>query len=254
MTYGKFAYLYDELMKDVPYDEWVSIVTEKWSKYQCKGKKLLDLACGTGELSVRFAKAGFEVTGVDLSADMLTVAHMKAETNGLKLPFYQQNMVELDLYERFDIIGIFCDSLNYLQTEEEVLETFEKVYNLLDEDGLLLFDVHSVHKIMNIFMNQTFTHDDEDICYIWNCFQGEYPISIEHELTFFVHDDESGKYDRYDEFHSQRTFPVDVYKNWLEASGFYVLETFSDFRDDHITSEAERIFFLAKKQTEKSAD
>lgn len=247
MTYGKFAYLYDELMKDVPYDEWVSIVTEKWSKYECQGKKLLDLACGTGELSIRFAKAGFEVTGVDLSADMLTVAQMKAANNGLKLPFYQQNMVELDLYESFDVIGVFCDSLNYLQTEEEVIETFAKIYDLLDEDGFFIFDVHSVHKIMNIFMNQTFTHDEEDICYIWNCFQGDYPLSIEHELTFFVQDDESGKYDRYDEFHSQRTFPVEVYKNWLEASGLYVTDIFSDFMDD-LSSEAERIFFIAKKQ------
>jgi SAM-dependent methyltransferase len=248
MTYGKFAYLYDELMKDVPYDSWVSIVTEKWGKYQCRGKKLLDLACGTGELSVRFAKAGFEVTGVDLSADMLTVAQMKAEDNGLKIPFYQQNMVELDLYENFDVIGIFCDSLNYLQTEEEVIETFENILGLLDKDGFFIFDVHSVHKIMNIFMNQTFTYDDEDICYIWNCFQGDYPLSIEHELTFFVQDDETGKYDRYDEFHSQRTFPVDVYKNWLEASGFNVVETFSDFEEDELSTEAERIFFIAKKQ------
>jgi SAM-dependent methyltransferase len=248
MTYGKFAYLYDELMKDVPYDSWVSIVTEKWGQYQCRGKKLLDIACGTGELSVRFAKAGFEVTGVDLSGDMLTVAQMKAEDNGLKLPFYQQNMVELDLYENFDVIGIFCDSLNYLQTEEEVIETFKNINGLLDKDGFFIFDVHSVHKIMNIFMNQTFTYDDEEICYIWNCFQGDYPLSIEHELTFFVQDDETGKYDRYDEFHSQRTFPVEVYKNWLEASGFDVVETFSDFEGDQLSTEAERIFFIAKKQ------
>ena len=96
-------------------------------------------------------------------------------------------------------------------------------------------------------MNQTFTHDEEDICYIWNCFQGDYPLSIEHELTFFVQDDESGKYDRYDEFHSQRTFPIEVYKNWLEASGLYVTDIFSDFMDD-LSSEAERIFFIAKKQ------
>jgi len=247
MTYGKFAYLYDNLMKDVPYDSWVKIVNEKWEAYNCQGKKLLDLACGTGELSVRLAEGGFQVTGVDLSVDMLTVAQMKAENKGLQIPFYQQNMVELELVEHFDIVGVFCDSLNYLQTEEEVIETFDNIHRFLKDDGILIFDVHSVHKIMNVFMNETFTYDDEEICYIWNCFQGDYPLSVEHELTFFVQDD-TGKYDRYDEFHSQRTFSPEIYVNWLDSSGFEVVEVFSDFIDEGISSEAERIFFVARKR------
>ena len=78
MSYEHFAYLYDELMQDAPYDEWVRFVKEKLQTYQVDGKNLLDLACGTGELSVRFAKEGFSVTGVDLSADMLAVAQAKA--------------------------------------------------------------------------------------------------------------------------------------------------------------------------------
>ncbi|GAE47026.1 methyltransferase [Mesobacillus boroniphilus JCM 21738] len=61
MSYERFAYLYDELMQDVPYDEWVSIVEAYKQKYQVNGMKLLDLACGTGELSVRFAQKALKL-------------------------------------------------------------------------------------------------------------------------------------------------------------------------------------------------
>ncbi|MDZ5470914.1 class I SAM-dependent methyltransferase (plasmid) [Bacillus sp. 31A1R] len=247
MTYGKFAYLYDDLMEEVPYDRWVEMVLKLKSKYNLKGDKLLDLACGTGELSVSLTGAGFDVIGVDLSGDMLAVANEKAENSGNQIPLYQQNMVELDVNTTFDIIGIFCDSLNYLQSEEEVIETFHKVLQHLDSGGLFIFDVHSVYKIMEVFMNQTFTHDQEDICYIWNCFQGEYPYSVEHELTFFVQDSNTNKYDRYDEFHSQRTFPVNQYQSWLSEAGFEFLEMTADFTDDSPTNDSERIFFVARK-------
>jgi 2-polyprenyl-3-methyl-5-hydroxy-6-metoxy-1,4-benzoquinol methylase len=78
MSYQQFAYLYDKLMKDAPYDEWVQFVKDRCTKYNVQGVRLLDLACGTGELSVRLAQEKFQVTGIDLSEDMLAVAQAKA--------------------------------------------------------------------------------------------------------------------------------------------------------------------------------
>ena len=129
MTYGKFAYVYDELMKDVPYDQWVQFINKQIEAYGIEGKKLLDLACGTGELSLRLAEEGYDVTGVDLSADMLAVAREKADRKGHSLFLVEQDMSELEGFGEFDLIGIFCDSLNYLQTEKEILQTFERVYS-----------------------------------------------------------------------------------------------------------------------------
>jgi SAM-dependent methyltransferase len=247
MTYGKFAYLYDELMKDVPYDKWVDLVKENVSKYNVKGIRLLDLACGTGELSVKFASKGFDVTGVDLSEDMLMVAQGKATDKGMNMQFYQQNMAELEGLGQFDIIGIFCDSLNYLQSEQEVSDTFLRVYEHLDDNGLFIFDVHSIHKIMQIFMNQTFAINDDEISYIWHSYQGEHPNSVEHDLSFFVLDQGSGKYDRYDELHFQRTFPIEVYGKWLKDAGFEVLEVTADFEAVSPQTQSERIFFICRK-------
>ncbi|EIJ78949.1 MCP methyltransferase, CheR-type [Bacillus methanolicus PB1] len=247
MSYGRFAYLYDKLMKDAPYDKWVEIVLAKLKKYNVEGKELLDLACGTGELSVRLSKAGFRVTGVDLSSDMLTVARAKADENGQSIRFFQQSMAELDGLGQFDAVCIFCDSLNYLETEEDVRKAFKNVAQHLKKDGVLLFDVHSIYKIMQVFMNETFAVVQEDISYIWQCYKGNYPNSIEHDLVFFVLDEETGQYDRFEELHVQRTFSVNYYENWLKEAGFEMLEIFSDFHDCRHDDKAERIFFIARK-------
>jgi SAM-dependent methyltransferase len=248
MSYEQFAYLYDELMQDAPYEEWVKFVKAKLQKYQVDGKNLLDLACGTGELSVRFAKEGFSVTGVDLSADMLAVAQAKAQEEGLSIPFFEQDMANLEGHGEFDIIGIFCDSLNYLKSDDDVIHTFSSAYEHLKDEGLFLFDVHSVYKISQGFINQTFALADDDVSYIWNSFAGEETNSVEHELSFFVFDEQTGKYDRFDEVHYQRTYPVGQYSDWLENAGFEILEINADFEDSEPKDQSERIFFIARKK------
>lgn len=247
MMYEKFSYLYDRLMEDVPYDKWVDIVKKMGEKYKVTGKRFLDLACGTGELAIRFAKEGYQVTGVDLSPEMLSNAYWKAEEENCEISFIEQNMTELSLINKFHIVGIFCDSLNYLQTEEEVKETFQNVYTHLEDQGLFLFDVHSLYKMNHIFKNQLFSYDNGEICYIWFSKEGEYPNSVEHEITFFV-EDEHGKYDRFDEVHFQRTFSIDEYSEWLKEAGFTLLEMFGDFKQPY-SPESERILFVAKKGT-----
>lgn len=247
MIYEKFAYIYDELMKDVPYDQWVRFINKKKADYQISGTKLLDLGCGTGELSVRLAQNGYHVTGVDLSSEMLSVARLKADQKGLQIDFYQQDMTELELIGNYDVIGIFCDSLNYLQSPEEVKQTFARVREYLHDHGLFMFDVHSLYKMDRIFLNQTFTYDQGDICYIWHCFPGEAPHSVEHELTFFV-ETPQGTYERFDERHFQRTFSVNVYKQWLDEAGFEILDISGDFVDSAPGEESERIFFTARKK------
>ncbi|MGX6442820.1 class I SAM-dependent DNA methyltransferase [Neobacillus sp. K501] len=247
MSYEKFAYLYDELMQDAPYDEWVRFVKEKLVQYQINGKSLLDLACGTGELSVRFAKEGFNVTGVDLSSDMLSVAQAKSQQAGLSISFYEQNMAQLEGHGTYDIIGIFCDSLNYLQSDEDVVHTFSNVFQHLKSEGIFIFDVHSIFKITEVFINQTYAMAEENLSYIWNSFAGDHPNSVEHELSFFVLDEMTDKYDRFDELHYQRTYTTQQYTTWLKAAGFELLEVSADFEDAEPQPNSERIFFIAKK-------
>lgn len=247
MSYGEFAYIYDELMRDVDYEQWISFFKERVTHDNKKHPlRVLDIGCGTGEIAIRLAKEGYEVVGVDLSEDMLAVANNKAMEAGMRVEFYQQDMVEISGLDPFDVVVIFCDSLNYLRTEEDVQKTFQNIFKLLKHDGLLLFDVHSVYKMDSIFMDGPFVSSDEEVSFIWNCFEGEHPHSVEHELSFFVKNEHNDDYTRFDEFHEQRTFPIQTLQNWLEEIGFKVIDVLADF-NNQVQETSERILFTAKK-------
>lgn len=249
MAYEQFAFIYDKLMEEVPYDQWVTFVEKIKEQYfpSQRSFSILDVACGTGELSVQFAKKGWDVTGVDLSEDMLAIANEKASEAQIPIPFFQQNMAELQGFEQQDCIVIFLDSINYLQSEQEVIQTFSSVYDQLKEGGIFLFDVHSAYKINEVFASSTFTLVEDEVSYIWNSFKGEYDNSVEHELTFFVLDEETDQYERMDELHKQRTYPMEHYQAWLQEAGFSVLSIFGDEPFLPISDTSERLYFVCKK-------
>ncbi|OZM57768.1 SAM-dependent methyltransferase [Lottiidibacillus patelloidae] len=246
MAYHEFAYYYDLLMSDVPYDKWEEFVSKQIEKYKISGKQLLDLGCGTGSLAIPFARKGYDVTGMDLSIEMLAIANNKARHENCNIHFVEQDMREFESHLQYDIIGIFCDSLNYLQSKEDVLQTFKKVYDHLQDDGLFIFDVHSEYKINHIFNNYSYGSNEENFSFIWNCFEGSETNSIEHELTFFVESKE-GEYSRFDELHMQRTFALDTYKTLLKEAGFNQVKVTADFSEMSPVTDSERIFFTVKK-------
>jgi ubiquinone/menaquinone biosynthesis C-methylase UbiE len=247
MTYQHFAYIYDKLMNDVPYHLWLDYFTQR---IQPENQSILDLGCGTGALSIPLAKQGFQVTGLDLSAEMLAIADEKARSEHVNIHFIQQNMTDLaELeHEGFDAIICYCDSLNYILDDSDILKTLRGVYHLLKPNGLFTFDVHSIEKIDNTFVNQTFVSTEDDVSFIWNCFNGVYPHSVEHELTFFVYQQEQDLYQRFDEIHFQRTFSIDYYKQLLVEAGFSHIEITSDFQNQLASGDKERIFFSCYKK------
>jgi ubiquinone/menaquinone biosynthesis C-methylase UbiE len=247
MNYGKFAYLYDELMTDAPYDQWVSFVLKVVNSNGLETGQILDVGCGTGNIAIPLSKKGLEVTAVDLSEEMLFVAQEKNEAAGTKVQFFQQDMRELEGLGRYDTIVSLCDSINYLNDEDELNATFSRVWEHLNDHGLFIFDVHSIHKIEKIFNGNTFAHNGEDISYIWECFAGVEPHSVEHDLSFFVRD-KKGLYERYDEFHKQRTYPIEVYEQALQNAGFKIVTITGDFSFEVLNKDAERWFFVARKK------
>lgn len=247
MSYEKFAYLYDELMIDAPYDQWVSFVLRTINQYSLPlNSSLLDLGCGTGNIAIPLSKVGLKVTAVDLSEEMLFVAKEKSEANEASIQFFQQDMRDLEGLGQFDVVVSLCDSLNYLHDELELQKTFQNVYQHLKNQGLFIFDVHSVYKVDEVFAGSTFAYNGEDISYIWECFSGDEDHTIEHELSFFVKN-EVGLYERFDEVHKQRTYPLSIYKNSLEKTGFEVISITGDFSNDVLSERSERLFFIAKK-------
>lgn len=242
MSYKQFSYVYDHLMSDVPYDKWLTFV----QKYITDGASILDVACGTGTITEMLLDSGYHVTGVDLSEEMLVVASDKFAKKGYHIPLFAQNMAELELDTTFDAITIFCDSLNYVTSEDDIRETFKRVYQHLHNDGYFLFDVHSLYKIHHIFKGETFTVNEEDVALIWNCFEGETPDTVEHEMTFFVKNEQE-LFERFDELHVQRSFAIDTYISWLEEVGFTIESITANYGQSNVEEESDRVFFVAKK-------
>lgn len=244
-SYERFAEVYDVLMEDIPYEKYVEWVTNHapCSEYPT----LLDVGCGTGTLSILFARAGYQVSGIDLSESMLAMAEERAQEAGLSIPFYQMSMDELEGFSEVDVAVIPIDSINYLQKEQQVKETFKRIYESLRIGGQLFFDVHSLYKMDHIFLQSPFTYDDGEIVYIWYTEKGDAEHSVYHDITFFVLDDDANLYERFDEEHYQRTFPIETYKGWLEEAGFSQVYITADWEEQTPSATSERIFIRAVK-------
>ena len=94
--YTDFAAVYDRLMQDVDYDAWAGYYAALLHKNGVpQGGTVCECACGTGSLTIRLQAAGYRMTGIDLSREMLSVAQQKARGNGQMIPFVQQDMSQM---------------------------------------------------------------------------------------------------------------------------------------------------------------
>ncbi|MER1956407.1 MAG: class I SAM-dependent methyltransferase [Solibacillus sp.] len=243
-SYERFAEVYDELMTDIPYAQYVEWISRFAPATQYKN--LLDIGCGTGTLACLLHEAGYNVTGIDLSEDMLSVASARMNANGISMPLYAMSMDELDGFDNLDVAIIPIDSINYVKEEANVFETLKRIYESLRDGGQLFFDVHSLFKMDSIFLDGPFTYDDGEITYVWHTEPGDFEHSVYHQMTFFVQT-ENGLFERFDEEHFQRTFAIKQYEAWLTELGFTSVEVTSDWSDEAAHDESERIFIRAVK-------
>ncbi|MTB64405.1 methyltransferase domain-containing protein [Streptococcus sp. zg-86] len=242
-TYETFASVYDAIMDDSLYDRW----TDFSLRHFPKGKtKLLELACGTGIQSIRFKEAGFDVTGLDLSREMLELAKKRSQEVGVEIPFLEGNMLDLSGLASFDMVTCYSDSICYMADEVEVGQVFQEVYNHLNEGGRFLFDVHSTYQMDEVFPGYSYHENAEDFAFVWDTYADEPPHSIVHELTFFVQE-EDGRFSRVDEIHEERTYELLTYDVLLEQAGFKQVKVYADFEDKEPIETSARWFFVAEK-------
>ncbi|KIX90170.1 methyltransferase [Staphylococcus microti] len=240
MAYQTLSAFYDQLTDDQPYDQWQAIVQQYLPKQHVD--YMLDLGCGTGTLTTRFLDFSNHVVGMDLSEEMIDYAQRKSDN----VTWHVGNMADFSLPHRFDVITILCDSLNYLPDEEDVLATLNHVYQHLNNEGVLIFDVHTTHKMDTQFNGATYLDDREDVTLVWQTEPGELPHSVWHDLVFFAQQ-ESGQYVRYDESQFQRTLDKEIYYHMLESIGFKKITTFYDFDPTLDDPTSDRLFFVATK-------
>lgn len=242
MAYETFAFVYDEVMDTSLYQRWLD-----FSIAHLQGKKeVLELACGTGALAVAFAKEGFNVTALDLSEEMLMIASERAQENEVNVQFVLGDMLDLAEVGSYEAVTCFSDSICYMQDEMQVQEVFDGVYQLLETDGIFIFDVHSTYQMDEVFPNYSYHYQTDDFAFLWDSYKGEEEHSVEHFLTFFVKNEE-GLFIREDELHQEKTYPLAAYQMMLENAGFQKVETYADFIDSEPNEKSRRWFFVCQK-------
>lgn len=247
MSYNRFAEVYDQLMSHAPYDKWVAVTEHLINQSKAPIKSIVDLGCGTGKITIPLAKAGYQMTGVDLSGDMLTLAAAQGNNETEKINWIQQDIRELTGFHNIDLCISYCDVINYLTSKEDVFAVFQRVFDSLTEAGQFVFDVHSLNYVEKHLLNQTFTDVEADIAYIWDCEPGDTFGEMYHHLTFFA---KSGKhYERFDEIHHQQVYDIMTYEQLLKKAGFIEIEIFGDFNPENqlLEKNHERTFIVAKK-------
>ncbi len=243
--YNDFAKIYDRF-QEIDYDEFVDFYKKIFAENNFYPETVIDLGCGSGEISLRMSKSGYKIVGVDISEDMLAIAQDKAFEQGSDILFLNQDMAEFEYPNKADAVISSLDCINYLTEYEDVEKTFKCVKQVLLDGGLFIFDINSEYKLSEILGNNTFIYEDDDAFCVWDC--GYFPDDkiCGFELNFFVKTAESrdGKYDRYFEYQEEHAYCIDEIKSALSEAGLNLLNIYADLKCETPIETSERIFFI----------
>lgn len=239
--YKEFAKLYDNLTKDINYEIWCNYLLS----IKSNPKKILDLGCGTGSVAKILLDRGFDLTCLDISEDMLIQASTKLQEYG-RVNFIKADMVDFISSDKYDLIFSFCDGINYILDEESLVTFFNNMYKNLEKNGILIFEISSEYKLINILGNNIFINEEDGIYYTWENFLDLDKRIVEFYLNFFV-EEKSGLYQRFDEYHIQKIYAVSDIIRLLQQSEFEEFSFYETYSFNEPKNDSERITFIAKK-------
>ena len=230
--YTDFSRVYDALMQDVDYGAWAAHYGALMKLGGAPEKaRVAECACGSGSITLPLRRAGYAMTGLDLSEDMLEKAMEKARRAGLSIPFVCQDMTRLQLPRRADCILATCDGVNYLAQPGQPQAFFQAAYQNLKPGGLLIFDVSTPEKLKYTLGSNTLFSDEEEIAYIWQNSWDEEKQTVEMLLSIFEKEAD-GRYVRLEEQQLQRAHSRQELTDWLAQAGFSEIAFYGGFRMD----------------------
>ena len=301
-SYSAFAYVYDELMDNVPYDDWAEYLIGLLKENGIEDGLVCELGCGTGQMTRRLAAAGYDMIGIDLSEEMLDVAREQEygacegeyesyeeneatadelmqhgeETDCAEavweedsaesftepsILYLQQDMRSFELYGTVSAVVSICDSMNYITTDEDLMQVFRLVNNYLDKDGVFIFDMNTEYKYKELMGDTTIAENREDVSFIWENLYDEEKRLNEYCLTLFAKaepDEESEDaetegadraplYEKFEEVHLQRAYPLSEVKRLLAEAGMTFVAAYDVLTHEAPGPECERMYIVAKE-------
>ena len=245
--YSALARVYDALNSEVDYGGWASFLDTAIKKHgTIKTELVLDLACGTGAVTLPMAELGYDMTGVDLSPDMLTVARERAAEEGRsEILWLCQDMRDFELYGTVDAVVCCLDSINYLTKTEDVRKCFSLVHNYLAPNGLFLFDVNTPHKFETVYADHTYVLEADGIYCGWQNDYNATRRTCDFCLDIFS-ENEDGTYTRTEEIQRERAYSHRTLAKLLSECGFELIDRVSDFDFTPAAETDDRWFYVAR--------
>ena len=256
--YTAIARVYDKLNAEIDYTVWADFIEACFDRYlPARPTLVLDLACGTGSMTLALADRGYDMIGIDGSAEMVSEAYNRASGRSGIL-WLQQDMRTFELYGTVGAVTCCLDSLNYLLSPEDLAKTFAAVHNYLDPGGLFLFDMNTPYKFENTYGNNAYVLEDE---LVWDAgtedeeraavfcgWQNTYHPDTrlcDFDLSLFE-EMPDGSYRRSDEHQEERCYTQAEIENALKAAGLELIGVWSDFGFSPVNGQTERWYFAAR--------
>lgn len=252
-SYAAVSSVYDDINKSVDYGAFADYYESVFSRFAKERPSLvLDLACGTGRMTEELDRRGYDMTGIDLSCDMLTIAKDRAYDSGRfeNILYLCQDMTSFELYGTVDACVCTLDGMNYLTEDGDLQKTLSLVHNYLIPDGIFVFDLSTPYRFENIYSDRAYLYSGEVdgipySCAWQNMFDRESRL-CEFSLSVFTETEKKGIYRREDEVQYQRCYAEEEVKDALLKSGFEILEVCGDVSGRPLQDKDERMLFAAR--------
>ena len=247
-AYHNLAVSYDRLTNDVDYESTVRFYSDILKREGLHPRTAVDLACGTGSVALLLAQMGLEVTAVDLSEEMLTVAQQKAQKLENPPRFICQPLQELRLYKGVDLAVCALDSLDYITEPGDCKEAIRRINKALNPGGILIFDVNTPEKL-RAMDGQVFLDEDEDVYCVW---RGEFDQETNicsYGMDLFQR--RGAVWERSFEEHREYAYSASQLKAYLKAAGFTSIAVYADREFAAPRDGEQRIYIKARKGKRK---
>jgi SAM-dependent methyltransferase len=245
-AYTNFAQVYDVFMDNIPYKDWSKYVISLLKEYSVETGLVLDLGCGTGNLTELLADSGYDMIGVDNSMDMLQIAIEKRANTQQDILYLRQDMRAFELYGTVRAIVSICDCMNYILEYEDLVTVFRLVNNYLDPGGVFIFDLNTIYKYETILGDKTIAEDREECSFIWDNYYDTDNRMNEYALSLFIREEED-LYRKYKEDHFQKAYSLEQVTTAMKEAGMEFVTAYDAFTKEPVKENSERIYVIARE-------
>jgi SAM-dependent methyltransferase len=241
-SFTKIAPHYEDLMSGVPYAMWLSYLKLMWSKLGAKPQSVLEVCCGTGTLCRRLRSEGYDVAGVDLSADMIREARRLAKsefTDGIR--FFTQDASAMKLGMRFDAAFSFFDSLNYITDPARCAAAIARTAMHLQPGGSFLFDLNTAFAFEQNMFDQEDMKAKTKVRHKWKSRYNKRSRICTVDMRFWAGGEE------FREVHVQRAHSVEEIESWMLVAGFEDVRFFDAYTLNPVRARSDRIHVVGVK-------